>query len=299
MPRPVLIDLPLDRFLQPPSPSTNTLLPPPTGSKRPRSPSLARAVFSPAKRRILEQEGLFISSLSRSVSPSSTSSSRSTHPPLFHAPDSHKRAAGPPSGKPGAPPSAHSATRSGALAPPREPTRTSPRLAAASAPKPASPASPTTPKPTRTSPRKAAAIAQTATPMQRRTRRSPSPPLTLVPRELPSASDRRSAHYPGFDVHLDKHLALPTTRSRARAKEEAERAQEGDAAKENVRPPVAAGASSSPSFKSKAKDEAALRRSARLRGSSAGSSPSKKAGVPEARGRERRRSVMHGSSLQF
>ncbi|KAF8262338.1 hypothetical protein EI94DRAFT_1704845 [Lactarius quietus] len=58
----------------------------------------------------------------------------------------------------------------------------------------------------------------------------------MVPREMPPLPDRRSVHYPGFDVHRDTHIALPCTRSMTRAREEAARVQEGEVAKENVRP---------------------------------------------------------------
>ncbi|KAF8268205.1 hypothetical protein EI94DRAFT_1700432 [Lactarius quietus] len=58
----------------------------------------------------------------------------------------------------------------------------------------------------------------------------------MVPREMPPLPDRRSVHYPGFDMHWDTHIALPCMRSMTRAREEAARVQEGEAAKENVRP---------------------------------------------------------------
>ncbi|KAF8263870.1 hypothetical protein EI94DRAFT_1874052 [Lactarius quietus] len=58
----------------------------------------------------------------------------------------------------------------------------------------------------------------------------------MVPREMPPLPDRRSVHYPGFDMHRDTHIALPCMRSMTRAREEAARVQEGEAAKENVRP---------------------------------------------------------------
>lgn len=36
----------------------------------------------------------------------------------------------------------------------------------------------------------------------------------LIPRELPEVSDCQSIHYPGFDVHIDTHIELPSARRR-------------------------------------------------------------------------------------
>ncbi|KAH9977844.1 hypothetical protein BGW80DRAFT_1284459 [Lactifluus volemus] len=118
----------------------------------------------------------------------------------------------------------------------------------------------------------------------------------MVPREVLPSPDRRSAHYPGFDVHVDMHIALPCTRSKARAKEEAARVQEGgEAAKENVRPEVVYS-----SLKGNFKVDATPRRSARLRTNNGKTcSTLQKVAVLDMRGRERRRSTLHDSSLQF
>jgi hypothetical protein len=37
----------------------------------------------------------------------------------------------------------------------------------------------------------------------------------MIPREIPEISDRQSIHYPGFDIHIDTHTELPSTRRRA------------------------------------------------------------------------------------
>ncbi|KAH9966003.1 hypothetical protein BC827DRAFT_1181486 [Russula dissimulans] len=337
MPRLILVDLPLERFLQPTSDNIN-LPTPRTGSKRSRSPSFPSSIFTPAKRRILEQEGLFPPPQSRPYP------NASTHPPhprrtdLFNAFDSPKGALGTSSlaaaglsddTLPLPPCHPH------ALVPPLpcESRRISPRLS--TSPRSKSPnGSPNDATPrgrTRTSPRKtrsqtltpthAASSSQrvrptptsmtTHTSMSPTATPSPTTPrtITLIPREMPPPPDRRSVHYPGFDVHQDTHLALPCTRSKTRAKAEAARVREleGDAAKENVRPvPTFAPSPSNGNGKpeGKGKGDVAPRRSARLRrnSNSGGCAPSSQKGlvVPaDARVHGRRRNTLHHSSLQF
>ena len=120
----------------------------------------------------------------------------------------------------------------------------------------------------------------------------------MVPREMPPLADRRSVHYPGFDVHQDTHIALPCTRSRAQARAEAARllAQEGDSVKENARPvPVMP---MEVLMKGKLKGDVVPRRSARLRTNNNGCVPSQKV-ASEARSYGRRWRTLHESSLQF
>jgi hypothetical protein len=315
MPRPVLVDLPPECFLQPVFSDDLNLPNTRTGSKRSRSPSLARSIFNPAKRRILEQEGLFPpaqSHPSSSTIPHSICSSRGA---FLHPSDNPKRLMGSSAAGLGdsfpSPPGDPDAL---ILPPPRVSRRVSPRLS--STPQSKSLPAPTTP--TRTSPRKTRSQTSPSSttpkaPSQRAGHTStPSSPmsatkLTMVPREMPPRPDRRSLHYPGFDVHQDTHVALPCTRSRARAKAEAARlqAQEGESTKENVRPvPVAtATAKSATLTKGKVKGDVAPRRSARLRTNNDGCAPSQKAFVvvapEEVRGYGRRWRTLHESSLQF
>ncbi len=310
MPRPVLVDLPLERFLQPVFSDDVNLPNPRTGSKRSRSPSLARSIFNPAKRRILEQEGLFPPAQSHPSSSTIPHSLRSPHGPFLHAFDSPKRAMGPsPAGRSDIPPSPPGDPDALVL-PPRVSRRVSPRLS--TIPQSNSLPGPTTP--TRTSPRKTRSqTSPTSTTPTAPSQRAgltctPSPmsatKLTMVPREMPPPPHRRSVHYPGFDVHQDTHIALPCTRSRARAKADAARlqTQEGDSAKENVRPGPVAMAKFATSTKSKVKGDVAPRRSARLRTNNNGCVPSQKAVAvvpPEARAYGRRWRILHESSLQF
>ena len=297
MPRPVLVDLPLEPFLRAVSDDAN-LPNPSTGSKRSRSPSLARSIFTPAKRRILEQEALFSPSQSRFYPGASNNSFHPHRNALLHAFVNPKCPSGSsPTGLSDTHPSPPCHPHTLVPASPREPRRISPRLSAS--PRFKSIPSPTT-TPTRTSPRKTRS--QTTPPARHAS--TPSPPALpttmMVPREMPPPPDRRSVHYPGFDVHLDTHIALPCTRSKARAKAEAAAAaarvqEEGEAAKENVRP-VATSALSIGKVKG---DVVPPRRSARLRTNSSGCVPSQKVVVPGARGHGRPRSTLHDSYLQL
>jgi hypothetical protein len=61
MPQPVLVDLPFECFLQPVFSDDFNLPRSRMDSRRSRSPSLVRFIFSRAQGRILEQEGLFSS----------------------------------------------------------------------------------------------------------------------------------------------------------------------------------------------------------------------------------------------
>ena len=322
MPRPVLVDLPAERFLQPVFSDDVNLPDPRTGSKRSRSPSLARSIFSPAKRRILEQEGLFPPAQSHPSSSTIPRSIRSSHGAFLHGFDNSKRPVGTsPAGFGDILPSPPGDPDALDLPPARVSRRVSPRLS--STPQSKSLPAPTTP--TRTSPRKTrsqqsspANTTPKAPPSQRASHTSTPPSssptaatkLTMVPREMPPRPDRRSVHYPGFDVHQDTHVSLPCTRSRARAKAEAARllAQEGESAKENVVPVQAALAMTVATAtltkgKVKGKGDVAPRRSARLRTNNNGCAPSQKAAAvvfaPETRGYGRRWRTLHESSLQF
>jgi len=309
MPRPVLVDLPLEPFLRAASEDANLPIPR-TGSKRSRSPSLARSIFTPAKRRILEQEALFSPSQSRFYRGASDNSLHPHCNALLHAFASSTCLLGSsPAGlsdtHPAPPCHPH------ALVPPspRDSTRISPRLSTSPQPK-SRPSPTTTTTPTRVSLRKTrsqtTAIPSSSQRQSARHTSTPSPKtptttMTMIPREMPPPPDRRSVHYPGFDVHLDTHIVLPCTRSKARAKAEADaaatRAQEGEAAKENVRP--SAVATPTPSSTGKAGRDIVPRRSARLRTNNNGCvlPPSQKGVAPQAR--DRLRSTLHDSFLQL
>jgi hypothetical protein len=81
-------------------------------------------------------------------------------------------------------------------------TRTSPR-------KTCSQSTPT-PTPTPTS-----ATLQRVRPTSTRPSPMPAAKMTVVPCEVLPPPDRRSAHYPGFDVHHDTYITLPCMRSKA------------------------------------------------------------------------------------
>lgn len=285
-PRPALADLPLDLFLNPNSDHPTRSLNIPTkltGSKRSRSPSLAH----PAKRRILEQEGLILTPRSRLRASTSTHSLSLSHRPLLHVPDSSKHLSGPSLAK------ADTALPNPFHPDPldlpslRESRRTSPRLSASPTSKSCSSSTTT---PTRALPRKA--HPQTAAGSSNG---NSSRPVrhTMVPREMPPPHNRRSVHYPGFDVHQDTHIALPCTRSMTRAREEAARVQQGEAAKENVRPVVG----TAPCKSGKAKGDVVPRRSARLRANNLHSLP-QGAIMLDVRGHEQCRSTLYGVFLK-
>jgi hypothetical protein len=147
MPRPVLVDIPLERLQQPvfDDPNLPDLR---TGSKRSRSPSLARSIFSPAKRRILEQEGLFSPSQSLPYPSTNPHSLRSLHGSFLHAFDNSKHPS--PAGLGDVLPSPPGDPRVPVLPPSRVSRRVSPRLSTT----PQSRSLPTPTTLTRTSPRK-------------------------------------------------------------------------------------------------------------------------------------------------
>ena len=60
-----------------------------------------------------------------------------------------------------------------------------------------------------------------------------APPL-MIPREMPARPDPQSVHYPGFDIHYDTHIELPSTSSRYIPEPDLERDKEGR--KENLPP---------------------------------------------------------------
>ncbi|KAI0065919.1 hypothetical protein BV25DRAFT_1913343 [Artomyces pyxidatus] len=300
-----LQDLPLEPFLAPANIS-NPNIPRPAspfkhpGSayKRPLSPSFSSTLFSPAKRRILAQEGLI--SPPPAKSPLAASESGLTTPrfapayfhELIQGPDSPKRrldfgsklgesssseSAGPATPPPAQPSSSRRMTRSTTSPPPKR-VRASPRLASS----PSDKASPSPSSRSPTTPRRL--ISPSATKI-----RTTSPPPMLVPREMPPPPDPASIHYPGFDVHQDTHIVLPRARSSVAVElsdKDKEKTKEGE--KENLPPRRSSRKAGVDEMKKAAMEKAGSptpRRSARLSTSSSN-------GVsPEMRRRERRRMV--------
>ncbi|GBE80001.1 hypothetical protein SCP_0212030 [Sparassis crispa] len=242
-----LQELPLDRFLpaEPPTPSKHR-----AHLKRPHSPTH----YSPAKRRILTEEGVFSPTKSLK-SPLSASSARFA-PAHFHAllqgPDSPARRLDFSAAKPRDVP-VHGTLPSNASSAPLAPSpvlttktvRSPPTAPSAAAPVPASStssrsrrASPADDTDTDTDtdmwydPRPCSSSTQTPAPV-------------LIAREI-AQPDRQSVHYPGFDIYQDPCLPLPRpiTRSRSRSQplSDAADAPQGDTAakreaeKENVAP---------------------------------------------------------------
>ncbi|KAI0040082.1 hypothetical protein FA95DRAFT_1612071 [Auriscalpium vulgare] len=310
MPRAALQDLPLDRFLPPPTGPNIPARPaspfkhPGFSQKRPLSPSASSVPFSPAKRRILEQEGL----LSPPKSPLSGGSSGRYAPTYFHAlvsgPDSPSRrldfgaakgagtvsragSSTSDSSGPATPPPSSARSRASRTSPatPTKHTRTSPRLAASQTVRIGPSPPPRTPKARAARIPSPSSKASTISPSQSRTTRATSPPPMLVPRELPPRPDPQSVHHPGFDVHLDTHIVLPSTRDKEKRRDKD--GEERDIEKENV-PPRRTRRESKDAGVQKAekrgvgspgKEKATPRRSARL-----------SAGLSESKRRDRRRS---------
>ena len=65
--------------------------------------------------------------------------------------------------------------------------------------------------------------------------RNSNPPLAMrIPREMPLFADRHSIHWPGFDIHADTHISIPTSETIAYMPVPPIPAE--DDTKENVRP---------------------------------------------------------------
>ncbi|KAF8592649.1 hypothetical protein K439DRAFT_1656072 [Ramaria rubella] len=203
-----LQDLPLDTFVAQEQRSS---------IKRPLSPSAA--LLSPSKRRILSAEGLYSSERRKHSTPSRqlfselVGSPKSpakklqfvslSHPTPCKAHPSSPRDASP---RPETPVSRTGGTAK--LAP-------SPEIASTSAP--------------------GATSASRHEPTSDCSRPSTLPPPMRIPREMPKFADRYSFHWPGFDIHLDTHITIPTSQSIASIPDVAEPSDVDDT-KENVRP---------------------------------------------------------------
>lgn len=64
---------------------------------------------------------------------------------------------------------------------------------------------------------------------------SPAHPL-LIPRETPSIANRQSVHWPGFDVHCDAYISIPTSASESPDQAPSDGESDSEKSKENVKP---------------------------------------------------------------
>ena len=190
-----LQELPLARFVHPePKVVSNPFKT--TPPKRPRSPGTPIGLLSPAKKRILREEKLFAPEPVKAPTQGSSLDSKSKSvgtPTLYRKLDFGS-------------PSSSSSTRStqGAVAVETRVTRQTRQSAA------------TNRKPTQSSDVPSHGRV-TSNPTRTETR-TEDPALTavpfMIPRDIPELSDRQSVHYPGFDIHIDTHVELASTRRR-------------------------------------------------------------------------------------
>ncbi|KIM91146.1 hypothetical protein PILCRDRAFT_811644 [Piloderma croceum F 1598] len=229
-----LQELPLEHFL-PPNPnlpkSPSKLA---RGSKRPISPG-APSTFSPAKRRILNEEGIF---WTRKSPVSASARSPARFGDVVQGPDSPARKLDFGLPKNHSQSTAGSSTLVNSAAssqcedvvldttPKRNPVSTK-RLA---------------PSPELLPKSVSAPIASSSSYSFDSTLElddyfSPHLP-TMIPRELPALPDRQSVHYPGFDVCSDTHIPLLRARSASVSSVEplAELKRDKEACKENLAP---------------------------------------------------------------
>ncbi|KAH9939985.1 hypothetical protein B0H21DRAFT_755405 [Amylocystis lapponica] len=231
--RPPLTELPLERFL-PPASNADSSYSPSRPNKRPHSPG-GSSLYSPAKRRILDEEGVFSP---ERKSPMSSASGRFA-PLYFNAllqgPGSPVRklefgaakptvSATPVPAVAGTPRMTRSATvaaqkvQTTKLAP--SPELSSKKGGSRSKATPLSVTHPAGP--------------ELKDPL--RTRTSGAPVLT-IPREV-IPPDRQSTHYPGFDVFQEPYIIIPSTPFTTASESDAGSfTEDEDVDKENVRPP--------------------------------------------------------------
>lgn len=241
-----LRELPLEHFL-PPNPNLPKS-PFKSGNKRPLSPGTP-SIFSPAKRRILDAEGIF--SEKNLKSPLSASSSRALRSParfgdLARGPDSPARKLDFGLPKNHSQSSAGSSTIINSAASSqfedaldKTPTRTSFASTSTLAPSPE-----LVPKSSSAPIASSSAVSLDDTfelddyfsprPQHPTTRFSGIP--TMIPREIPPPPDRQSVHYPGFDIQPDTHIPLLQARSTSvdSTDSDNESKRDKEAIKENV-----------------------------------------------------------------
>jgi hypothetical protein len=201
-----LRDLPLDSFL----PIEHR-----ASSKRPLSPSAA--LLSPSKRRILSTEGLYSPEKRRNSAPSRQLFSEAVCSPSSPARKLDFAALSHPT-----PRTVDSKPVRDASSRPQTPVRhpgDPPRLA---------------PSPEIAS-GSASSMLTTCYAPSHYSPTNDRPLPMLIPREMPTFADRQSAHWPGFDVHPDTHIAIPTSQTNLRTPD-APVIYDEDDTKENVRP---------------------------------------------------------------
>lgn len=201
--RPALCDLPLERFI--PSATKTTIVGQTRPNKRPLSPG-GPSLFSPTKRRLLTQEGIFSPDKTVKIPFRGRSSPGGSFGDLLQGPGSP----------------AKRLDHGRSLKSQSSELRVSSTPVRSQAP----------------SPEVLSKMASNSTPRRNfvdddffATPERLQPSFTLVPRELPPTSDPQSIHYPGFIVYQDPHLLIMNPVSREVTLE-----LEDDEWKENVLP---------------------------------------------------------------
>ena len=220
-----LQELPLEHFL-PTNPAATPRArahtyksPPPSARKRPAASPL---LLSPAKRRILADEGVFPAPATGATPRAPASPSGRFAPAHF---DALLRGPRSPARRLdfGAPDQAGASAPADADATPR---RRSERVKSRLASSPELPTRTAAAKPSSRASSASATSPSTSGSRHSTPAAGPSQPPasaaasyipTTIPRELPPALDPQSAHHPGFDVHIDTHIPLPHVRDRLAA----------------------------------------------------------------------------------
>jgi hypothetical protein len=213
----------------------------PTASRGGKRPACSPLVLSPAKRRILADEGVLLEPGARASTPRATGGSGRHAPAYF---DALLRGARSPSRKLdfGAPgegeddddASPRPSTREGPQGGDVTPRRRSERLRAKLAPSPELVRSPRSHAASSTACSSSASTRHT-TPADTADALKPTAHVPMmIPRERPPLADPRSAHYPGFDIFVDRHICLPHVRDRLTSQLPPAAGVDGDGEKENA-----------------------------------------------------------------
>ncbi|KAF8504212.1 hypothetical protein JB92DRAFT_2968053 [Gautieria morchelliformis] len=201
-----LRDLPLDSFLH---------IEHRASSKRPLSPSTA--LLSPSKRRILSAEGLYSPEKRGNSTPSRRLFSESVCSP-----------------------SSPARKLDFAALSPRTPRKVDMKPVRDASSRPQTPVQhpgdlPSLAPSPEIASGSASSLSRTCDAPSHCSRTNDRPLPMLIPREMPTFADRRSVHWPGFDVHPDTHIAIPTSQTNPRTPD-AYVIYDEDDTKENVGP---------------------------------------------------------------